>query len=118
MRNTFPSPAEEEMADALSLDEWLIGNHEASFMLRVSGDSMIDAGLLEGDLVILERGRQPKSGDIVVAEIDHAWTVKFFEKRSGQIILVPANKKYQPLVPKEELKIAGVVTAVVRKYKL
>ena len=118
MTNTFPSPADEEMADALSLDEWLITNREASFLLRVSGASMIDAGLLEGDMVILERGRQPKNGDIVVAEIDHEWTVKHYRKDGEQIILVPANKNYKPLIAEEELKIAGVVTAVVRKYAL
>ena len=106
------------MADALSLDEWLITNREASFLLRVNGDSMVDAGLLDGDLVILERGRQPKGGDIVVAEIDHEWTVKYFQKSGGQIVLMPANKNYKPLIPREELKVAGVVTAVVRKYKL
>jgi repressor LexA len=112
----FPSPAEEENADTMSLDEWLIGNKEASFMLRVSGDSMIDAGIRPGDMVILERGKQPKSGDIVVAEVDHEWTIKYFEKRGSRVTLKPANKKYRPIVPQEELRVAGVVTAVIRKY--
>ncbi|MFH1046778.1 MAG: transcriptional repressor LexA [Patescibacteria group bacterium] len=112
----FPSPAEEENVDTMSLDEWLIGNKEASFMLRISGDSMIDAGIRPGDMVILERGRTPKSGEIVVAEVDHEWTIKFFEKQGSQVTLKPANKKYRPIVPQEELKVAGVVTAVIRKY--
>lgn len=111
-----PSPAEQEDLDTLSLDEWLIHNREASFMLTVNGDSMIDAGIQPGDRVILERGKQPKNGDIVVAEVDHDWTLKFYEKKGALVVLNPANKKYKPIVPKEELKVAGVVTAVVRKY--
>jgi len=90
----FPSPAEEENVDTISLDEWLVANKESSFMLKVTGDSMIDAAIQEGDMVILERGRQPKTGDIVVAEVDQEWTLKYFEKRGGQVTLRPANKKY------------------------
>lgn len=112
----FPSPAEEETADTISLDEWLIGNKEASFMLRVSGDSMIDAGIQPGDMVILERGKQPKNGDVVIAEVDHEWTMKYYEKRGSRVVLKPANRKYRPIEPAEELRVAGVVTAVIRKY--
>lgn len=112
----FPSPAEEENVDTLSLDDWLIEHKEASFMLKVSGDSMIDAGIHPGDFVILERGRAPKNGDIVVAEVDHEWTMKFFDKKGALIMLRPANRKYQPIRPREELKVAGVVTAVIRKF--
>lgn len=112
----FPSPAEEEMADTLSLDDWLIENKEASFLLKVSGDSMIDAGIMPGDTVILTRGRQARSGDIVVAEVDGQWTIKYFEKRAGTVRLRPANRRYRPITPREELRVAGVVTAVVRKY--
>ena len=114
----FPTPAEEENADTMSLDEWLIGNREASYLLRVSGESMIDAGLRPGDLVILERGRTPKNGDIVVAQLDRDWTMKYYEKRNGQVVLRPANKKFKDIIPAEgmELKIAGVVTGSVRKY--
>jgi SOS regulatory protein LexA len=112
----WPSPAEEEMADTISLDDWLIENKESSFMLKVSGDSMIDAGIHPGDIVILNRGRSPKHGDVVVAEIDHEWTIKFFERHGQSVTLRPANRRYKPLTPKEELRLAGVVTAVVRKY--
>jgi len=112
----FPRPAEEELVDTLSLDDYLIKNREASFLLKVTGDSMIEAGIQPGDLVILERGREPKTGDVVVAEVDHQWTIKYFIKHGAQIFLKPANKAYPVIIPKEELKIAGVVTAVVRKY--
>ena len=112
----FPSPAEEENVDTISLDDWLIERKEASFMLKVSGDSMIEAGIQPGDFVILERGRTPKNGDIVVAEVDHQWTMKFFDKKGSLVLLRPANRKYHAIRPKEELTIAGVVTAVIRKY--
>ena len=113
----FPSPAEEELVDTLSLDELLIQNREATFLLKVSGDSMTGAGIMPGDMVIVDRGQTAKSGDIVIAEVDGQWTMKFLRKRGTNVMLLPANPKYKPITPKNELKIAGVVTAVVRKYK-
>ncbi len=113
----FPSPAEEELADTLSLDELLIQNPEATFLLRVTGDSMSGAGILPGDMVLVDKGRVPKSGDIVIAEVDGEWTMKYLRKRGDSVTLIPANPNYKPIKPKKELKIAGVVTAVVRKYK-
>jgi repressor LexA len=113
----FPSPAEEELVDTLSLDDFLIQNHEATFLLKVSGDSMSGAGILPGDMVIVDKGQTPKSGDIVIAQVDGEWTMKYLRKRGETITLIPANPKYQPIRPKNELKVAGVVTAVVRKYK-
>jgi len=113
----FPSPAEEELSDTLSLDDLLIQNKEATFLLKVSGDSMTEAGILPGDMVIVEKGRTPQNGDIVIAQIDGEWTMKYLKKRGESVTLVPANSKYKPIKPKNELKIAGVVTAIVRKYK-
>ena len=113
----FPSPAEEELVDTLSLDDLLIQNRDATFMLKVSGDSMSGAGILPGDMVLIDKGQTPKSGDIVIAEVDGEWTMKYFRKRGNTITLIPANPKYQPIKPERELKIGGVVTAVIRKYK-
>lgn len=113
----FPSPAEEELADTLSLDDLLIENPDATFLLKVSGDSMSEAGILPGDMVIVDKGQTPKSGDIVIAEVDGQWTMKYLRKRGESVTLIPANPNYKPIKPKNELKIAGVVTAVVRKYK-
>lgn len=113
----FPSPAEEELADNLSLDDLLIQNREATFLLKVSGDSMSGAGILPGDMVLVDKGQVPKNGDIVIAEVDGDWTMKYLRKRGENVALLPANPKYQSIKPKKELKIAGVVTAVVRKYK-
>jgi SOS regulatory protein LexA len=113
----FPSPAEEELVDTLSLDDLLIQNREATFLLKVSGDSMSGAGILPGDMVLIDKGQTPKSGDIVIAEVDGEWTMKYLRKRGDSVALIPANPNYKPIKPKNELKIAGVVTAVVRKYK-
>lgn len=113
----FPSPAEEELADTMSLDDFLIQNPQATFLLKVSGDSMSGAGILPGDMVIVDKGQTPRSGDIVIAEVDGEWTMKYLRKRGSDVALIPANPKYKPIKPQRELKIAGVVTAVVRKYK-
>jgi SOS regulatory protein LexA len=113
----FPSPAEEELIDTLSLDEFLIDNPASTFMLRVSGDSMTGAGILPGDMVLVDRSLVPKDGDIVVAQVDGEWTMKFLRKRGSNIALIPANEKYKPIRPKKELNIAGVVRATIRKYR-
>jgi SOS regulatory protein LexA len=113
----WPSPAEEELADTLSLDEFLIENPAATFMLKVSGDSMTGAGIMPGDMVLVDKGAAPKSGDIVIAEVDNEWTMKYLRKRGESVSLIPANPAYKPIKPKDELRIAGVVTAVIRKYK-
>ena len=113
----FPSPAEEELIDTMSLDDYLIQNKEATYILQVKGDSMIDAGIREGDLVIVERNNTPRVGDIVIAEVDGEWTMKYLRKRGETYYLVPANQKYKPIVATKELRIEAVVIAVVRKYK-
>jgi SOS-response transcriptional repressor LexA len=78
---------------------------------------MSGAGILPDDMVIVDKGRTPKSGDIVIAQVDGEWTMKYLRKRGDSLTLVAANPNYQPIKPKRELKISGVVTAVVRKYK-
>jgi repressor LexA len=113
----FPSPAEEELTDTLSMDDFLIKNRAATFLLKVSGDSMSEAGILPGDMVLVDKSLSPKSGDIVIAEVDGEWTMKYLKKRGDSVTLIPANPGYKAIKPKKELKIAGIVTAVVRKYK-
>jgi len=112
----FPTPAEEELIDTLSLDEYLVDNPDASFMLKVSGDSMIDAGIHEGDVVIVEKGHRAKNGDIVLACVDNEWTLKYYQKRGKEIELVPANKNYPVIKPKQELTLGGVVKSMIRRY--
>ncbi|HPO06122.1 MAG TPA: S24 family peptidase, partial [Candidatus Gracilibacteria bacterium] len=97
-------------------DEWLISNRNATYLLKVIGDSMCEAGVLEGDTVILDRSLIPKPGDMVVAESDGGWTIKYLRQKTGKYYLEAANSNYPDLYPKEELKIAGVVTGLVRKF--
>ena len=112
----FPLPEEETLCDVISMDEYLITRPESSFLLQVSGDSMTGEGIMEGDLVVVEKGREPRYGDIVIAEVDGEWTMKYFRKQGEQVVLEAANPKYPAIKPKAELKIGGVVTAVIRKY--
>jgi len=112
----FPSPAEEELVDVLSLDEFLIRRPEATFMLNVTGDSMVEAGIHPGDIVLVERGAKPKKNDIVVAEVDDEWTLKYYTRDRRGVRLDPANRKYKSIRPKQSLTIGGVVRAVIRKY--
>jgi len=112
----FPSPAEEELADTMSLDELLIRRPEATFMLTVQGDSMIGAGIVPGDMVLVEKGGTPKPNDIVIAQVDDEWTLKYYTKDREGVRLDPANPKYKPIRPKRSLMIGGIVKAVIRKY--
>ena len=112
----FPSAAEEELVDTMSLDEYLIPHKESTYLLEVKGDSMIDEGIKEGDLVIVERKGEAKDRDIVIAEVDGGWTMKYYRKIGNTVYLEPANKKYKPIYPKYDLKIAAIVKGVIRKY--
>ena len=90
----YPSPAEEELRDIISIDEYLITRPESSFLVKVSGDSMIGGGIMDGDMVIVEKGREPKNGNIVLAEVDGEWTMKYFVRKGKEIVLEAANPKY------------------------
>ena len=117
----FPSPAEEELGDTIDLNDLLIQNHEATYLVKAQGDSMIDAGIFDGDLVLVERRSDAKPGDIVIARVDgDGWTMKYLAKRGGRLYLQPANKanpKYRPIIPKQELKIEAVVIAGIRHFR-
>lgn len=112
----FPSPADEELNDTMSLDDFLIQNKEATYIITVKGSSMKDAGIIEGDMVLVERGAQAKDGDIVIAEIDGKWTIKYFKKKGNTIWLESANNDPNKIYPKETLTVGAVVKAVIRKY--
>ncbi len=112
----FPARAEEELIDTISLDDYLIKNKEASYLLKVSGDSMKEAGIMSGDMILVDRSLSPSDGDIVIAEVDSQWTMKYFRKNSKGVYLQAANKKFKNIYPEEEIKIAAVVKAVIRKY--
>lgn len=112
----YPIIAEQNKS-YLTLDEYLIEKPDTSFLLKVHGDSMINAGIFEGDLVVIEQKRTIRAGDIVLAEIDREWTLKVYKQdiKKKTAFLEAANPKYPPFYPKQELKIHGVVKAVVRK---
>ena len=112
----FPTTTEEEVPETLSLDSYLIKHKESTYLLEVKGDSMIDEGIKEGDLVIVERRGDAKEGDIVIAEVDGGWTMKYYKKKGNQVYLMPANKNYKPIYPEYDLKIAAIVKGVIRKY--
>lgn len=111
----FPILSEEDK-NYLTLDDYLIEDPQSSFLLRVSGDSLINAGIFDGDLVIIARQKQAMSGDIVLAQIDREWTLKILRKESKKTYLISANPKYPPFYPLQELQIHGIVKAVVRKF--
>lgn len=112
----FPSPAEEELVDVISLDEYLVEKPDATYLLSVTGDSMIDAGIQPGDIVLVEKGAAPAEGDIVVAQVDEEWTLKYFGKDASGVYLDPANSNYQRIRPKQSLSIGGIVKGAIRKY--
>jgi len=113
----FPSAAEEELLDTIDFDEFLTPNKESSYILRVKGDSMINAGIREGDMVIAEKRANYKVGEIVIAMVDGEHTMKYLRKvGSSYYYLEAANPKYPDIHPTESLEIEAVVTGVVRKY--
>ena len=114
----FPSVAEEQMLDTISIDDFLIDDKhkDTTYLLEVKGDSMIEEGIKEGDLVVAERRDHARDGEIVIAEVDGGWTMKYFRNKDGRMYLEPANKNYQPIYPEENMRIAAVVKGVIRKY--
>jgi len=109
----FPSPAMDHLHNPVDLHERLIHNTEATFFVRVSGDSMRDAGIVDGAILIVDASRAPCPGDIVVATIDAQYTVKRLRKVRGRFELHPENAsvRYPVLRPTSELQIFGVVTS-------
>ena len=112
----IPTIAEEDLSNTINLDDYLVKNKDSTYLLEVKGDSMIDEGIKEGDLVVVERRGEAKDGDIVIAEVDGGWTMKYFKKKGNLIYLKPANKNYSPIYPQYDLKVAAIVKGVVRKY--
>jgi SOS regulatory protein LexA len=114
----IPTVADAQELNTISLDNYLVGDKTGdTFLLEVKGDSMIEAHIEEGDYVIAVRTENPKVDDIVVAEVDGEWTLKYFKKEGDMAYLLPANKNYAPIYPAQSLRIAAVVTGVIRKYK-
>ena len=110
-----PNPVEDGHADALTIDDYLIERPSQTVLIRVKGDSMQDAGILEGDLVVVEKTASAKRGDIVVAIVDGQFTLKRLDVERGQFVLKPENKAYPVIRPEGTLEIFGVMVGLVRK---
>lgn len=119
VRAGFPSPADDYVADTLDLNDHLMPRKEASFLLRAKGDSMIEAGINDGDILIIDRSLNATDGHTVIATLDGQFTVKRLEKKRGKIRLLPANPEFAPIEIKDEqeLQIWGVVTSVIHSLK-
>ncbi len=111
-----PVLTEEYVDSWMTVGEDLAKNSEDYFLLKVRGESMIDAGIFEGDLVIVDKKRTPKNGDIVVGLVDNANTLKRLIKKDGKTYLKAENKNYNDIYAENELLVQGVVTAMVRRY--
>jgi repressor LexA len=115
----FPTAADEDVsASLMSLDDYLIERKNTTYMLEVMGESMKDAGILEGDLVLVERGRTPRRGDIVLALVGNEYTLKYFETEKNRPVLIPANKAFKKIYPDpNSFRVEAVLKAVIRKYR-
>jgi len=115
----FPSPADDHLERGIDLNEELIRNPAATFLVRVKGDSMRDAGIHSGDVLIVDKSLVPTDRKIVVAMIDGNFTVKRFRKRGGQVFLEAENPEFPPLEVTEgqELSIFGVVSYIIHQAR-
>jgi len=112
----LPATVEEELVDTVDLDDMLVKNKALTYMLEVDGDSMIDAHIEKGDMILVEKTNQAKDGQIVIAEVDGEFTMKYFRKEGNKVWLEPANKNYKPIYPEHSLNVVAVLKAVIRKY--
>lgn len=115
----FPSPAEDFSVRRHDLNELLISHPLATFLWKVSGTSMVDAGIFDGDIVVVNRALTPVHKDVVVAEVDGEFTIKGLYCRFDRIKLVPANPTFPEITFKEgqELRICGVVTSTIKRFR-
>ena len=115
----FPSPADDHLERGIDLNEELIRNPAATFLVRVKGDSMRDAGIHSGDVLIVDKSLAPTDRKIVVAMIDGNFTVKRFRKREGQVFLEAENPDFHPIEVTEgqELSIFGVVSYIIHQAR-
>ncbi len=116
VRAWLPFTPETQPTSQMDLEKYLIEHPASTFFVKVKWDSMIDAGIQQWDIVILDRSLTPNNWDIVIASLDWDVTLKFFEKKWGIISLIPANIKYKPIIVDWPCEILGVVSGSVRKY--
>lgn len=115
----FPSPAEDYAQERVDLNKLVVQHPACTFLVQAAGHSMRDAGISDGDLLVVDRVLEAKHGDIVIAYVEDEFTVKFLHKKGGAIKLCPANSEFSEIIPKDgQLFILwGVVTAIVKLLK-
>lgn len=115
----FPSPATDYMTQAIDLNKELVRHPAATFYGRVVGDSMIDAGVDEGDILVIDKALDAKDGDMTVCFVDGEFTLKYLRVKEEGIVLEPANKLYPSIEIKEGMDFImwGVVTYVIKKIR-
>ncbi|MBS0629319.1 MAG: translesion error-prone DNA polymerase V autoproteolytic subunit [Verrucomicrobia bacterium] len=115
----FPSPAEGYLDDALDLNQLLVSHPAATFFVRVQGESMRDANIHSGDVLVVDRSIEPKNRDIIVAVLNGEFTVKRILKRKDQLLLAAENKDFFPIAVNEgeDFQVWGVVTYVIHKSR-
>ena len=113
----FPSPAQDDMEEPIDLAAWLIDHPAASYVMRVAGHSMTDAGVSDGDLVVVSRAVEARVGDIVVALVDGSRTMKRLRRSGGRLWLVPEAEGYDRIIVDETVEIWGVVVGLARRYR-
>lgn len=113
----FPSPAEEYLEQPLDLNEYVAPRPEATFYVRVSGDSMIGAGIFHDDILVVDKSQRPAPGNVVIAFVDGEFTVKRLVRDGDMLALAPENPDFSPiaLTPETDFEIWGVVRHVVHK---
>ena len=117
VRAGLPNAALEDGYDLVTIDDYLVRLPSKTTLVRVKGDSMIDAGIFEGDLVVVEQQPNANIGDVVVAIVDDEFTIKYLERERGTFVLKPANKAYPTIRPKGKLEIFGVMVGLVRRIE-
>jgi repressor LexA len=115
VRAGLPEPVVDDDADAVTLDDYLIERPSQTVLVRVKGDSMLDAGIFDGDLVVVEKRPAAQKGEIVVAIVDNQFTLKRLDLENGRFVLKPENKAYPVIRPEGALEIFGVMVGLVRK---
>ena len=115
----FPSPADDYLDLPIDLNEYLVENTAATFYIRVSGNSMQDEGIDDGDLLVVDRSKTPKNNDIVIGVLNGEFTVKKIQKTKTKLFMVAANKEYKKIEITEEMDFSvwGVVTYVIHKTR-
>jgi DNA polymerase V len=113
----FPSPADDYIDGGLDLNEYLIRHPAATFFVRANGDSMVDAGIHHGDLLVVDRALEPLDRAVVIAALNGELVVKRIRRSGGRVYLMPDNRSYNPIEVTEEMDamIWGVVTAVIHQ---